>query len=78
MSDTTGNSSTDNMSTVQPADTSGVIDGFFSGVMQPVVRVEHSVSRETHERMLMNVLIIIGVLAGLKLAQMVVFKAMQK
>jgi len=75
--DSNGTSATDTNSVVQPSN-DNVISGFFNGTYQPVVRIEHSVSRETHERMLMNVLIIIGVLAGLKLAQMVIFKAMQK
>jgi hypothetical protein len=76
--DNLGGTNTDTNTTVPPADTSGVLDGFFAGTMSPMVRIEHSVSPQTHEKMLMNVLIIIGVLAGLKLAQMVIFKAMQK
>ena len=76
-----GTTPTDNTSTVPPVTEPTVKDLNLNNLtnnISPMFRIEHSVAPETQEKMLMNVLIILAVLAGLKLAQMVVFKAMQK
>ena len=50
--DNLGGTTTDTNTTVPSADTSGALDGFFSGTMQPRVHIVHSVSMETQEKML--------------------------
>lgn len=44
----------------------------------PSLRIEHSVSRATQDRMLMNLIIFLSILGGMKLIQMVIYKALNQ